>query len=121
MPAKYRIDTERRVVFSTATGILSEDDITDHQARLRADPDFDGKLDQLWDFSGVTAVEVASATIRQLARARSFEAGVKRAVVAPSDVAFGMARMFQMLHEDAPEEMRVFRASAEARRWLGID
>ena len=82
---------------------------------------FDRKFDQLWDLSGATEVQIEAEAIKELARARSFEAGAKRAVVAPSDLAFGMARMFQLLHDEAPEDVRVFRAEADARRWLGLE
>jgi hypothetical protein len=32
-----------------------------------------------------------------------------------------MARMFQLSHDGAPEEMRIFRDLAAALRWLGLD
>jgi len=121
LPAQYRIDSESRIIFSTARGVLTEEDLRGHQSRLLADPAFDPKFDQLWDFSEVTKLHVERKAVSHLAQARSFEAGVKRAVVAPSDLAFGMARMFQLLHDQAPEEVRVFRSQEEAQGWLGID
>lgn len=121
MPAQYTIDSDRRIIFSQAIGVVTADDLRDHQSRLRADPAFDAKFDQLWDLSGATEVQIEAEAIKELARARSFEAGAKRAVVAPSDLAFGIARMFQLLHDEAPEEVRVFRSEADARRWLGLE
>ena len=121
MSAQYRIDSERRVIFSSATGVLTDEDLHEHQAQLLADPFFDPGFDQLWDFTRVSAVEVSPEALRHLAHSRSYKASARRAVVAPDDLRFGMGRMFQLLHDEAPEELRVFRSLDEARRWLALD
>lgn len=121
MPADYRIDAQRRLISSAGRGAVTDDDLRGHQARLRSDPAFDPSYDQLWDFSQVTRIEVTSEALRELAGSRSFKAGARRAMVTPSDVGFGLARMFQILHDEAPEELRVFRDLGEARSWLGLE
>jgi hypothetical protein len=45
---------------------------------------------------------------------------VKRAFIAETDFAFGMARMFAMQAESVGQTIRVFRTLSEAVRWLGI-
>lgn len=120
MSASYRIDSSQRMIFSSATGVLTDDDLLTHQDRVTNDPGFDPTFSQLWDFRHVSDVEVTNATLQELAGARSFRAGAKRAVVAPKDVLYGMARMFQMLHGEAPEDLRVFRSIDEARNWLRL-
>jgi hypothetical protein len=40
------------------------------------------------------------------------------AVLAPSDVTFGLARMFAMLVDSRSGEVRVFRDEEPARTWL---
>jgi hypothetical protein len=120
MPTTYQIDVDRQIILSSATGTLLDEDLRSHQRQVLADVDFDRSFDQLWDFRKVEQIDVATDTLRQLAEARSYAAGVKRAIVAPSDMGFGMARMFEMLHDDAPEEVRVFRALEDAERWLGL-
>lgn len=119
MPAGFQIDAERGLIVSQASGVVTEDDLREHQTKLRQDPDFDPGYDQLWDFRDVTEISVSSEAIRDLARARSFDPGARRALVAVSDVGFGVARMFAALHDDAPEEVQVFRSVEEARDWLG--
>ena len=121
MPTSYRIDAERRVIFSSATGVVVDADLRSHQRSLLNDPDFDKGFDQLWDFGAVTRVEVSTAAVQELAKARSYEGGVKRALVAPKDAAFGMARMFQSLHDSAPETIRVLRSLPEAEAWLELE
>ena len=120
MPASFRIDTELSTIFSTGAGALSDDDLRGHQKQLLGDPAFDPSFNQLWDFRQVAQVDVSSEALRELAAARSFTPSAKRAVVAPGEVLYGLARMFQMRHDGAPEEFRVFRDIHEAEDWLGL-
>lgn len=41
MPAFYKIDKERRVVLSTASGVFTLADAVSHMDKLSKDPDFD--------------------------------------------------------------------------------
>ena len=41
MPADYKIDTSKRMVFSIAYGNLTDEDVYSVLNRLREDPDFD--------------------------------------------------------------------------------
>jgi hypothetical protein len=45
----------------------------------------------------------------------------KAVAVAPSDLAYGLARMFGTYAESASQTIAVFRAMGDAERWLGID
>lgn len=121
MPWHYRIDKELGTVFSEGYGVLTEADLKGHQDALLADTDFDPAYRQLYDFSEVTRLAVSTAFINSLARRAVFSTDSKRAFVAPSDVVFGSARAFEAWHGGLPSEVRVFRDSAEARRWLDLD
>ena len=101
--------------------MVADADLKSHQRNLLKDPDFDRGFDQLWDFREATHADVSTATLRELAKSRSYADGVKRALVAPLDVAFGLARMFQSLHDEAPETIQVFRSLPEAETWLGLE
>lgn len=121
LPAGYEIDESQRMIFSRAWDVVTAEDLHDHQGLLTRDPRFDPAFSQLWDLRAIDEVTVESATLRELAQSRSFASGARRALVAPSDVSYGLARMFQSLHDDAPEKVRVFRDVAEARAWLGLE
>ena len=68
-------------------------------------------------------MHVSAASVRDVARrvshhvASRLEEG-KLAVIAPRDLLFGMARMYEMLRDDSPVEVRVFRERDEAESWL---
>ena len=122
MPATYRIDRSLRMVFSRALGVVTEAEILDHRRRLGKDPDFHPGFSQLVDLREVSEVAISIADMRVIAsRTNLFSEESRRAMVAQKDVVFGMARMYQMLREEGPEEIMVFREMPEARQWLGLD
>lgn len=122
MPISYRIDTARSLVVSVAAGVVTDDELLDHQQRLRDDPAFQPWFRQLFDFRQGTTNLVTGRGVRQLAVAPAFGKGSKRALLVDQDAAFGLARMFQTLREDQQEEeISIFRDEAAALAWLGIE
>jgi hypothetical protein len=121
MPAEYKIDTSRRMVFSKAYGILTDQDVNSHQEKLRDDPDFDSSFSQLVDCTNVTkADDISTDAIYELARRHLFGAESKRAFVAPKKLLYGLLRMFQILTNDYPDELVVFKDMTEARKYLKL-
>ncbi len=121
MPASYRIDKARGVVFSHYSGLLTDDDILDHQRRLKADPEFDPTFRQLLDMREIEELTATAEGIRQLARGNPFISGSRRGGVASKDVVFGMARMFEMMREQMGDEFRMFRSMDAALDWLDLE
>ena len=120
MPQSHQIDTARRIVVSRAWGGLSTVDFLAHFQAVGADPPFDPTFAQLVDLRDVTVFTLDTGTIREKAARSLFQPGVRRAIVAPSDIAFGLARMFGMYAASASQTVSVFRTIDEAERWLGL-
>jgi len=123
MPAEYHIDKELGVLFSKAWGTLSDSDLLEHQRLITSDPAFTADLHQLFTLMEVTEVALTSGGIRLLASRDPFGVGSKRAfIVTPGAmVVFGMMRMFQILTDEHPDELRVqFDHIGKARSWLGL-
>lgn len=81
-----------------------------------------GPVSQLSDFSEVTSVEVASQTVRELAKASPLAPdSFLRIVVAPQSVVFGLTRMFEMLGDRTRDRVHIVRSASEANRLLGVD
>jgi hypothetical protein len=100
--------------------VLTDADVLAARERLRTDPDFQNHYCELVDLQGVTSIEVSSATIRQLAQQDLWGPHARRAFVVGSEVAFGLARMFDILTDERGHEIRVFTTMPEARQWLGM-
>ena len=120
LPATYTIDTDQKLVVSRIWGAATEDEIFDHGQRLRNDPQFRPDFRQIVDMSELTEILVGSEMIRDASRKQFFAPGVKRALVANSDAAFGMARMYAISSEAAGQTIEVFRDMKAAETWLNV-
>jgi hypothetical protein len=122
MPADYKIDTSKRMVFSLAYGNLTDPDIFKHQDKLRNDPDFDPGFSQLVDCTNVTHIDDLSLkALSVLADRDPFGLGSQRAFVAPHNPDYDVFRLYELLttvHEDV---VIVFREMSEARKFLNLD
>jgi hypothetical protein len=122
MPISYRIDVDRQRVLTRAWGVLTDDDILLHKARLLADPAFRPGMRQLSDISGIDRLAVTAAGVQAMVAHDAKHAarlqGSRLALVVPADASFGMARMYQSLGDGNAEGVGVFRTIAEAEAWL---
>lgn len=122
MPIRVEIDPILRLRIISFEGAVSDDDLLAFFPRYWKSPDYDPLLDEFYDDSGVSEVTISGSGVRKLAEINlemHLEApGVKVAVYAPSDVAFGLNRMYQALVEPTASEMQVFRDRDEALDWL---
>jgi hypothetical protein len=120
MPVGYTIDLAQSLVLSRGWGIVTDRELLAHVRSLTADPRFARNFRQLADLRDVTDVQVTAATIREMVRLNPFWAGARRALVVTNDVVYGMARMYQILRDESPDELEIFRKMDGALQWLGI-
>lgn len=100
MPVVYTIDLARSLVLSRGWGVVTDCELLAHARALTADPRFARNFHQLADLREVTDARITESTNKQmLVRLNPFGAGARRAMVVTCDVAFGMARMYQILRE----------------------
>ena len=126
MPIDYRVDHRQRVVFAEAHGPLSTEDFFNYQRDLGSHPELVA-YGELVDMSDAVLSPTAPVKLDDLAvlSARTDPPAfvAKLAIVAPSDLIFGMGRMYQAYRELTPGSTKavgVFRTRAEALEWLGL-
>ena len=122
-PIRFQLDPARRLRTAILTGVIRDEDLLSAYQSLLHDPTYDPDLDDLVDLRHVERLDVTGDAIRRLADMFSdtdpdATALSRRAIVAPRDELFGLARMYQSLRSDAPEEVRVFRDYGDAIAWL---
>lgn len=103
-------------------GRVTFDDMRANQDRLLNDPDFDPEFNQLSDATLATDTDLSADNVRTLFKRRVFSTTARRAVIAPSEFAYGMARMLETyveLSKNGPL-VAVFRDRASALKWLGV-
>lgn len=120
MPSAYVLDEARSLLLSRAWGVFTDRDLSAHLDAFTNDPQFRPNFDQLADLREVTSVAITSSGIRDQVRENPFGPGSRRALVVSSDAAYGMARMFQTLHEESAAPVEIFRDFDAALAWLGL-
>jgi hypothetical protein len=121
LPTSYVIDAKHRVVRSRAWGVFSAAEFGEHRQAVAADPAFDPTYSQLGDLREVERFDIETATLRREAMETIFAPTARRALVASSDVGYGLSRLYGTNAELAPQNVRVFRELEEAERWLGLN
>jgi hypothetical protein len=122
MPVRSTIYKEQRLVVTIEEGRVTFEDMRANGDRLLNDPEFDPEFSQLSDATLATDTDLSSNNLRTLYERKVFSNSARRAVVAPNDFTYGMARMLQTfveLSKNGPD-VEVFRDRASALKWLGV-
>jgi hypothetical protein len=128
MPLDYRIDRERRIVFATATRTLSDEDVFAYQREVWSRGDLAG-YDEIVDVGLAEDLVVSSGdrvrALADLASAMDVPGASSRlAIVAPQDLAYGFARMFETyrtMNQSGVKVVSVFRSMQAALDWLAVE
>jgi hypothetical protein len=124
MPVSYRVLPEQGVVVVELRGRIDDAELLEATDRLIADADRLPGLNELVDARELEVNDLSSAALRKVADRFAAgprpDEGVRVALVAGSDVAYGLGRMYQALRDGSAAEFRVFRELPEARGWLGL-
>jgi len=128
MPLVYRVDHDARIVLVLGSGTLTDTDIFSYQTAVWSRPEVAG-YDELVDMSLVTEIVVPTKDrVRDLATLSATmddkSTTSRFAIVAQTDVAFGLGRMYQTyraLDRRSTKEVGVFRTMREALAFLRRD
>jgi hypothetical protein len=120
MPTSYSIDPVRRLVTSRIWGVVTNEEVLEHNRLLSSDPAFNPSYRQFADMSGVTRNLVTFPNVQETARDQYFTPGTRRALVVADDNTFGLCRMFATYAEAVGQTIEVFREREAAEAWLGL-
>lgn len=118
MPSTLALDPGRRLVTLVLTGALTIDDLDEVRARMVSHPAFDPAFGFLVD---VSAADLRGLDVHAL-RERAPHPPVHGplALVADSEVAFGVSRMYELAGEGTRAgPVAVFRDREAALAWIG--
>lgn len=125
MPIKSRINPEQKLVIVRHVGSVPDGEFLTSYKALFQDARYDKSFNILIDLRRADSSARSPNTLRDFAsfvqqQFAAAESGPKVAVVAPDDISFGMARMYEALSDSVPWEFKVFRDAAAAVSWLGL-
>jgi hypothetical protein len=127
MPIEFTIDHARRLVIATARGALTGQDVFGYQRTVWSRADVQG-YNELLDMRAVEGIDMPSVdnmrALAQLSASMDIPAtSSKFAIVATSDEAFGLSRMYETyrhLEDKSTKQVAVFRTLTEAYAYLGV-
>ena len=117
---EVRLTVDGIGIVGTSVGLVSGQDLLDATARLREEVEGNPRIRYaVMDFSAIPEEKIATESLRVLATQRiESVSGIIVVVVAPSEVLFGLSRMWEMLAEREGLISQVVRTRAEAITWL---
>lgn len=123
MPCSYVIDSQKRLVLSTAWDRITFNEVIAHQDQLSSDSAFNPDFDQLVDATAVTAVDATLDEIKRVASRHIFSSSSHRAFVASKPEVFGVGRLLgaHMGMGRTPQQVHIFYDLPSALKWLGLD
>lgn len=118
----FEIDSKLGIRIVRFSGAITEADFLDAFRKLWSDPAYDPTLPEIVDLSQASKISVGQPTIRQLAetavQVHADTDGTKVAIYAPTDLTFGLSRMYSVFVDASPDLYRVFRERDAAVAWL---
>lgn len=121
MPISHSLDSARKQVSTIVRGTLTADEIISHLDAVRRERTLE--MPELIDLRRATPPFLSAAEIWRVSEEvhKTLEQHVygPRALIAGSEVVYGLARMFSTLVSDL-FPMRVFRDETEAEGWLSL-
>lgn len=124
MPFTVQIDSDRRLVKSRWNGIATSELLVAYIEQVWSDTNL-RDFNELIDFRDIAEIQIPSDDIRKYAEySRKYdnpEVSARSAVVATTDLVYGLSRMFstmRALDPDDKREFRVFDDMGNALDWL---
>jgi hypothetical protein len=115
VPYYYEFEDRYRLLRVVAYGSMDADELRELYLDMGRRKEEEDSLSGILDLSGITRFDVDSAVIRELTRLPpNVVDPTLRAVVAPTDFLFGLARMFQTAGSDTRNGLLIARTMDEA-------
>ena len=120
MTIEYKYISDEKYLLVKISGVLEWEQLKLAAEKITAAKEFPADTDTLYDltemdFSNITPEFEEKVVLfrQQLDRGHA-----KIACVVSSEVGFGMGRMYEVLSDNLPQQVRVFRNLEEAQYWL---
>lgn len=124
-PLSHTIHEDLRLLICTWSGVITDAEMLDGYRRAYADRRWTPGFNEVTDLRRADLSAVTSAGLRGVQALVSesttgFTGAFRTAVLAPTDLTFGLSRMYELMAADSPESVRVCRDVDDAAAWVGI-
>ncbi len=124
MAFEYEIFPEHGLVVTVASGSVDDTQIRSHSTKIISDPRHVERTRELCSLERAVGASVSIDALRGMVAddsiyMRRFHS-YQLAIVAPEDLTYGMARVYQALCSSLISNMQVFRKAEDAYEWLEL-
>lgn len=124
MPINYSIDEDVGVVLTTASGVLTENELLEHKRKIISDPKFRPGFVELSDVQSISDLDISASGLEKFVAQDEADAerlrGFKLAIVVSGALEYGMGAMYEMMSLQNNKDVRIFRDMRLAKDWLQI-
>lgn len=119
------IDSDLNLAQWQLTGVLDDATFIAQIKAVITHPDYRVGMNSLLDFRQVTELKITSVSVQTIASTvrRDLDSAAvpwRTAIVAPQALAYKFSRIYQILRERSPGQVKVFRDLAAAWAWLDL-
>jgi hypothetical protein len=119
MGAKFELNAEQGILRVVIAGKPTAEELIQNLKKIQSEPGYSHDL-RLWDFRNSNFNLTKEELEQVAAQASSADSRPgKVAMLVKGDLAFGLARMYEMYRNSELTEVEVFRDESEALAWLG--
>lgn len=120
MPLSYWIAPESQLVVVRGRDTVTEQEALGLRYSLCTHPRFDPSFRELIDQRRVTGVQLSEEGLKRLATLNPYGSKSRRAVVAPDEAVYQIARRYQQSRPRSPDTLEVFQSWVDALGWLRL-
>ena len=124
MPISARFEKDAGLAIFTHRGVIPDEEFLGTYRTIYRDPRFEKTFNTLVDLREAESSIRSPEALRTMVNIRDrwlgdLEVNPRVAVVAPADISFGLARMYEAYSDALPFEFIVFKDIGAALAWLG--
>lgn len=119
MPVTHRVLEDGRLVLTEVTGTVDDDQLQELMRRIASDETIHPDSHSFVDLSAMDGCTVSAQALHGAAASGGPCATRRTAFFAPSDLGYGMARMYAAVADQQPGDVGAFRERGQALSWLG--
>ncbi len=121
MSMDLHYDANKKILACLCKGPLSADEFKATLALIVSSQEYPPDVNLLWDVREVDANSFDKSLVSRVVSIRQNypqRGDAKLALVASEDLHFGLSRMYEMMTDEMPQNIHVFRTTADAEAWL---
>lgn len=121
MSMDLRYDKHKKILYCLCAGAASIEEFDATMALIVSADEYPPDVSVLWNVQAIDANTFDVTMVAQIASIRKAyptRGDSKLAIVASDDIHFGLSRMYEMMTDEMPQGVHVFRSMADAEQWL---